>query len=138
MPSANIGTYLLQPDTRLPPLQQARRLAYKNQEKHQCHSASHFLNLNLVRDTYQISAQHPCVLGGIEQKSSIFPEKYSIQFKTLVLEDVVSQITEAPGYLKFGYGSWALPQSGLAWLLTQTTPPPTSNLAASQQSAAQP
>ena len=46
-----------------------------------------------------------------------YPCEYQIQFKTLVLEDVVSQITTHPGYLKFGYGSWALPQSGIAWLI---------------------
>lgn len=46
-----------------------------------------------------------------------YPSDCQIQFKTLVLEDVVSQITEHPGYLKFGYGSWALPQSGIAWLI---------------------
>jgi hypothetical protein len=46
-----------------------------------------------------------------------YPEELSIQFKTLVLEDVVSQITEHDGYLKFSYGTWALPQSGLAWLI---------------------
>lgn len=48
-----------------------------------------------------------------------YPCAYQIQFKTLVLEDVVSQITEHPGYLKFGYGSWALPQSGIAWLISK-------------------
>jgi hypothetical protein len=46
-----------------------------------------------------------------------YPKEYNIQFKTLVLEDVVSQITEHDGYLKFSYGTWALPQSGLAWLI---------------------
>lgn len=46
-----------------------------------------------------------------------YPKELSIQFKTLVLEDVVSQITEDSGYLKFSYGTWALPQSGLAWLI---------------------
>ena len=46
-----------------------------------------------------------------------YPEELNIQFKTLVLEDVVSQITEHDGYLKFSYGTWALPQSGLAWLV---------------------
>ena len=48
-----------------------------------------------------------------------YPANHNIQFKTLVLEDVVSQITEHTGYLKFGYGSWALPQSGLAWLISK-------------------
>ncbi|UIF89057.1 hypothetical protein KAF44_28265 (plasmid) [Cupriavidus necator] len=51
-----------------------------------------------------------------------YPEHYQLQFKTLVLEDVVSQITEGPGYLKFGYSSWALPQSGLAWLIAAQPP----------------
>jgi len=46
-----------------------------------------------------------------------YPPELKIQFKTLVLEDVVSQITESEGYLKFSYGTWALPQSGLAWLV---------------------
>ena len=49
----------------------------------------------------------------------VYPKSLAIQFKTLVLEDVVSQITKQPGYLKFGYGSWALPQSGLAWLINK-------------------
>lgn len=48
-----------------------------------------------------------------------YPHDHKIQFKTLVLEDVVSQITEQSGYLKFGYGSWALPQSGIAWLISK-------------------
>ncbi len=48
-----------------------------------------------------------------------YPSAYQIQFKTLVLEDVVSQITMYSGYLKFGYGSWALPQSGIAWLISK-------------------
>lgn len=48
-----------------------------------------------------------------------YPEDHKIQFKTLVLEDVVSQVTVNAGYLKFGYGSWALPQSGLAWLISK-------------------
>lgn len=46
-----------------------------------------------------------------------YPKDLNIQFKTLVLEDVVSQITEHDGYLNFSYGTWALPQSGLAWLI---------------------
>lgn len=48
-----------------------------------------------------------------------YPKELFIQFKTLVLEDVVSQITEHDGYLKFSYGTWALPQSGLAWLIKE-------------------
>lgn len=47
----------------------------------------------------------------------IYPSDLKIQFKTLVLEDVISHITEDEGYLKFGYGTWALPQSGLTWLI---------------------
>jgi septum formation topological specificity factor MinE len=50
-----------------------------------------------------------------------YPDNLEIQFKTLVLEDVVSQVTEDKGYLKFSYGTWALPQSGLAWLLKSAT-----------------
>ncbi|WP_196795124.1 hypothetical protein [Mariprofundus ferrooxydans] len=50
----------------------------------------------------------------------VYPSGCGMQFKTLVLEDVVSQITKYDGYLKFTYGSWALPQSGLAWLITKT------------------
>ena len=46
-----------------------------------------------------------------------YPKELCIQFKTLVLEDVASQITKHDGYLKFSYGTWALPQSGLAWLI---------------------
>ena len=46
-----------------------------------------------------------------------YPPTMKLQFKTLVLEDVVSHITENEGYLKFSYGTWALPQSGLAWLV---------------------
>lgn len=49
-----------------------------------------------------------------------YPPELKIQFKTLVLEDVVSQITESEGYLKFSYGTWALPQSGLAWLIQRS------------------
>jgi len=47
-----------------------------------------------------------------------YPPGATIQFKTLVLEDVVSQITHEDGYLKFKYDSWLLPQSGIAWLIT--------------------
>jgi hypothetical protein len=47
-----------------------------------------------------------------------YPAAYEIQFKTLVLEDVVSQISKIPGYLKFGYGVWALPASGIAWVVS--------------------
>ncbi|WP_086930657.1 hypothetical protein [Agarilytica rhodophyticola] len=46
-----------------------------------------------------------------------YPKELKIQFKTLVLEDVVSQVTESEGYVKFSYGTWALPQSGLTWLI---------------------
>ncbi|WP_332854874.1 hypothetical protein [Duganella sp. S19_KUP01_CR8] len=51
------------------------------------------------------------------QIAIVYPQDFSIQFKTLVLEDVGSQITEQPGYLRFAYTSWALPQSGLTWLI---------------------
>ena len=47
-----------------------------------------------------------------------YPAACEIQFKTLVLEDVVSQISKVPGYLKFGYGVWALPASGIAWVVS--------------------
>lgn len=46
-----------------------------------------------------------------------YPETLEIQFKTLVIEDVVGQITNEDGYLKFKYDYWLLPQSGLAWLI---------------------
>ena len=46
-----------------------------------------------------------------------YPEELSIQFKTLVIEDVVGKITDEDGYLKFKYDYWLLPQSGLAWLI---------------------
>jgi hypothetical protein len=46
-----------------------------------------------------------------------FPEELGIQFKTLVIEDVVGQVTNEDGYLKFKYDYWLLPQSGLAWLI---------------------
>lgn len=46
-----------------------------------------------------------------------YPVACEIQFKTLVLEDVVSQISKVPGYLKFGYGVWTLPASGIAWVV---------------------
>jgi len=46
-----------------------------------------------------------------------YPENKTIQFKTLVLEDNVSHITQSKGYLKFNYGTWSLPQSGMAWLI---------------------
>ncbi|MCP4014512.1 MULTISPECIES: hypothetical protein [Delftia] len=47
-----------------------------------------------------------------------YPVACEIQFKTLVLEDVLSQVSEIPGYLKFGYGVWALPASGIAWVVS--------------------
>jgi hypothetical protein len=50
-----------------------------------------------------------------------YPPGSRIQFKTLVVEDVVSQITQQDGYLKFKYDSWLLPKSGIAWLITPTT-----------------
>jgi len=50
-----------------------------------------------------------------------YPSTCKIQFKTLVLENAVSQITESIGYLKFGYSSWALPYSGLAWLVSKNS-----------------
>ncbi len=50
-----------------------------------------------------------------------YPPGSRIQFKTLVLEDVVSQITQQEGYLRFKYDSWLLPQSGISWLITPAT-----------------
>lgn len=46
-----------------------------------------------------------------------YPEKLGIQFKTLVIKDVVGKVTDEEGYLKFKYDYWLLPQSGLAWLI---------------------
>lgn len=48
-----------------------------------------------------------------------YPKNTDIQFKTLVLEDVVSQVTQHDGYLKLKYDSWLLPKSGLAWLINK-------------------
>ncbi|MBS7348806.1 MAG: hypothetical protein KIG95_01315, partial [Comamonas sp.] len=47
-----------------------------------------------------------------------YPVACEIQFKTLVLEDVVSQISKVQRYLKFGYGIWTLPASGIAWVVS--------------------
>lgn len=47
----------------------------------------------------------------------VYPTELDIQFKTLVIEDVVGQVSDEDGYLKFKYDYWLLPQSGLAWLV---------------------
>jgi hypothetical protein len=44
-----------------------------------------------------------------------YPEAFCIQYKQLVIDPSIGEITERPGYLKVKYDSWMLPMSGLAW-----------------------
>lgn len=46
-----------------------------------------------------------------------YPKDQKIQFKTLVIDDWGGDITNEDGFLSFKYNHWALPQSGLAWLV---------------------
>jgi hypothetical protein len=43
------------------------------------------------------------------------PREYEIQYKPLVINPEICQITEKEGYLNIKYDSWMLPKSGLAW-----------------------
>jgi len=51
-----------------------------------------------------------------------YPEEMKMQYKQLVLNPEMCQITEQDGYLKIKYDSWMLPLSGLAWRFYKTTP----------------
>ncbi|MEY4590487.1 MAG: hypothetical protein RL497_2563 [Pseudomonadota bacterium] len=49
-----------------------------------------------------------------------YPDSMKIQHKALFVDDIDKIVTTNTGYLKLRYNSWLVPQSGIAWLLSNT------------------